>query len=1402
MYGDARYASAGLAHGLPGESGQELPPHTLLAPPPSGHEPLAAADDAEARGLLASVQLPTVSAPQLSSWCSVSNLVAIALAPRERPTGLEANATAPAAGGVCQILIVEPSNPEDVTSLELPLTGPGDHITHLEWSWPGQRRALLAATASGRVVVWTQPSQQGQDDLVSPRTIDDWHGQLLLDLTPAAAVTANTAAAGAATAAGGSSAHHTSSQQTVPHVKLEVGAGAAADGVGALPDGGAGVDGAGTSAAPAGAAAGAVSGAAFAGVCWLRQPQGGRTWSTSSLALKRLNPGPLAALGPGAAAFASAAAAAAAQGGGVTTQESLDMVFYDDAPVGAVPHWARPHQLTAAVLTSTGQLVVLWALASKLSNTLSWQRSRPVLVPPPDAAAAKALSAAAAALAAPQGTGEGLLTPAGLAAAKAAGVADAAEAEAAAGTWRVATAAMAATVDGGMLAAVVYGARREAMFMFAMRGNPTLGGQPVSAGPGAPGATATSGAAAPPREVAQPVVALQAAVAMPPGLAVAQTRLHVPGGNAPRHVYVLATTISQHTTGHNHNHRSQANGPAGAQPGEPQQQVAGVVCFADATPPTAASAAQPGGGATSSASPPSVGGGGHWKLERQWMRPHTLHAVGAASIGSGGSAGGLENGGGSGAGTSGGGGGGAWGSCGQLLLSGDGSKLLAAAGRHVTVLDAETLGVLSDVDLLADADDGAQGREPVVPNGLGAGTPAAAEPPGAAVAVASTVCLSANACCMCIAAVLRPLHPPAATAAGGASGVADGMDLDADEAAGDGAATATAAAAVLVLRTVPDFVPPALHGPVANGGGRAGHGHPPSHGHRHQHQHAGGGPEEVMAVSMDTLRLAWGVLQRQSLWDVAERLRCAWLGGRRAGVSVALAQLDGLLYGVEDAALRSSLQPGVCRAKLEVLRRLPHPRAGLVAGDLLASARVAQYAAALVLVQGQTAEAMQQPETRLMAAHMVWFVLEVATLMLSGVLLWAEEMEAKMKEGYVDPVAGTGGGAAAGGDQAAAAAVAAAAAAAGGGADTTGSADGWGGGWEAAGTGGGGGCDCLPLIRLFSDYNLQKTLQSVLLGYASAPAGSKQTAPGLLQLAPMQELLGADVANRAKIVLTVMSRLHTSASKAVLAHVQALQQQAQQQAQQAPGAAPPPPPAGLLPALADTPLTASDLEAAKAGEMPRSLMHTVLQSRYAGPFHVPVARSKGVPTIASMLQFVRAADMPAARNVVAQSRDALLARYRLLGLQQQLEDPRSAPAGAARRLAMSFRAPAPPPELHAHVLTHHVSNRQRQRWRRQRGSALALGSSAPLWSHAQGVPVDCLTGAPLPPGASWSLEGAAAAGAVTAQMGPGVGAAGQRRGLPPLVAGVQRAWVCCAPPAELCSGWKRARLGLEQDLEY
>ena len=47
------------------------------------------------------------------------------------------------------------------------------------------------------------------------------------------------------------------------------------------------------------------------------------------------------------------------------------------------------------------------------------------------------------------------------------------------------------------------------------------------------------------------------------------------------------------------------------------------------------------------------------------------------------------------------------------------------------------------------------------------------------------------------------------------------------------------------------------------------------------------------------------------------------------------------------------------------------------------------------------------------------------------------------------------------------------------------------------------------------------------------------------------------------------------------------QQQAQAQAQQPPGAAAPPPPAGLLPALADTPLTPTDMEAVKVGDLPK-----------------------------------------------------------------------------------------------------------------------------------------------------------------------------------------------------------------------
>lgn len=121
---------AGVQHDALGAALEELPPHTLLALPASEHDLTSPADESEARGLLATMQLPIASAPQLSSWCSVSNLVAIALAPRERPAGQEGGASTAAVGRVCQILIVEPSNPEDLTCLELPVTGESVDITH------------------------------------------------------------------------------------------------------------------------------------------------------------------------------------------------------------------------------------------------------------------------------------------------------------------------------------------------------------------------------------------------------------------------------------------------------------------------------------------------------------------------------------------------------------------------------------------------------------------------------------------------------------------------------------------------------------------------------------------------------------------------------------------------------------------------------------------------------------------------------------------------------------------------------------------------------------------------------------------------------------------------------------------------------------------------------------------------------------------------------------------------------------------------------------------------------------------------------------------------------------------------------------------------------------------------
>ncbi|GLI70853.1 hypothetical protein VaNZ11_015871, partial [Volvox africanus] len=152
--------------------GQQFPQPTPVAHTPTIRDDISLSAEAEASGQLCSVQLPVGSAsPTQSAWCSASNLLAVAFTPEPDSS-------------TAQILIIEPSNSEDVTQLELPMAEPGDWITSLEWSWPGQRRALLTATASGRVVVWTQPSQQGHDDAVFPRCIDDWHGQLLLDVGP------------------------------------------------------------------------------------------------------------------------------------------------------------------------------------------------------------------------------------------------------------------------------------------------------------------------------------------------------------------------------------------------------------------------------------------------------------------------------------------------------------------------------------------------------------------------------------------------------------------------------------------------------------------------------------------------------------------------------------------------------------------------------------------------------------------------------------------------------------------------------------------------------------------------------------------------------------------------------------------------------------------------------------------------------------------------------------------------------------------------------------------------------------------------------------------------------------------------------------------------------------------
>ncbi|KAG2488099.1 hypothetical protein HYH03_013249 [Edaphochlamys debaryana] len=1257
------YAAPGGAYGGHQPGAPPNVPIEVDAVPPVPQE-LLPPPEADARGQLCCVQLPVGAAsPSASAWCPVSNLVAVALTPEP-------------GSSVAQILVLEPSNPEDCTTLELPATGPHDCVTHLEWSWPGQRRALLGATASGRVVVWTQPSQQGQDDQVYPRVVDDWHGQLLMDVGGGGAGPGGPADSqggikqepGGRPAGTSSTGNPSLSGLSGPaDIKPEPGTTAATDpdGAGAGTAGiGSGSDAAGEPGSVAGAAGGA---AALAGVCWLRQPSAGRVWCTSLLAMKRLDAASSGSAGPGQAPGGPPF------GSGGQQPENFDSLFAEEslAP-GWVPHWARPSQLTAAVLTAGGDLTILWSLASKLPNQLAWFKSRPLRLPPPPDLAdgmASALTAAG------PDAGPGAVGAAGAAAAP-----------------RVACASMCATHDGALAAAVVYGNQRDAVHMYDVRGNPTLGGQPLAAAAAAVAAAAAAG-----REVPPVTAAHRTKLQLDPGWAARHCRLTLSAG-ATKRAYVLAQPLA-------------ADGAAGS-----------------AT--AAAAAAGPATVIAYSDQPVADGG---WRRERH-SAPLDLHCAAAGAAAAAAAAAGA---------------GAAAGPAAAVSVSVDGSKVAAAVGGGVYVMDSETMTLLAAQAPAELASCDPSNSQPPTANGLAAGAPA---PPPLTTSLAAAACLSANSCCLATAARIGPAQDPTAgsTAAAGAK-----FGLP-DVAAADGAASSV----VLLIRTLPDVVPPSPGSTAAAAAAAAAAG-------------GGGGAsfasvEDVIACNMDTMRLAWGMLHRLSLWDVAERLRQCWLAGRTEHVATSLSQLDVLLYGHEEISIRSSMATGVSRAKLEVLRRIPHPRAALLAADLLAAARVVQYSQALALLYSQ-ADVLNHPETKALAAHMVWFVFEVLTLMLAGLRLWSLEYAQAGQDGTAGP-----GNGAAGPD------------------------------------GGSGGPDMIPLIRLYPDHVLYKYMQMALL-----PAGSTQQAAkgadgrqGTVTLHPaVQELLGgpteaASNHGRLKTLMLVMVNLQKRQATLLQSHVQGLL--ALQKGQQQNGGAPPGPTPGLLPGAPMVHVTAADEHSAKSHELPRVFLAQVAHGLFQGPFHYHFARCKGLILTPNLSQLLRGEDVGRALQSLLGgplTRETYMERYRCLGLQGQLVDPRDAPYAAARRLWMSFRAPAPAPELHSHVLTQHVSSRQRLRWRRQRAAALALGSSAPLWANANGVPVDCLTSAPLPPGTSWSLEGAEAATA-TAQMGPGVGAAGARRGLPPLMAALQRAWVSCAPPIEMGSGWKRARLGLEMDMEY
>lgn len=118
-YGKDYKASKAIYVGVANPS-QPGPAHAVVAPQfpppfaaciPPVPDDMLLSSEGSVSGLLCSVQLPVNSAsPTQSAWCPVSNLLAVAFTPEPGTT-------------IARILIIEPSNLEDVTRLEVTMAG-------------------------------------------------------------------------------------------------------------------------------------------------------------------------------------------------------------------------------------------------------------------------------------------------------------------------------------------------------------------------------------------------------------------------------------------------------------------------------------------------------------------------------------------------------------------------------------------------------------------------------------------------------------------------------------------------------------------------------------------------------------------------------------------------------------------------------------------------------------------------------------------------------------------------------------------------------------------------------------------------------------------------------------------------------------------------------------------------------------------------------------------------------------------------------------------------------------------------------------------------------------------------------------------------------------------------------